>query len=107
MRVPQLKSGGIVQLHRFTRDGLDDLFTAMPRIHTPQARRAIQDLSSIARGIVHASSADNHARVGLELLIGGKWHPQMGEISLMIDALHAPEINPLNVPTKGVSLWRT
>ncbi|MNN49256.1 hypothetical protein D3C81_1637710 [compost metagenome] len=52
----------------------------MTCIDAPQARGAIQDLPAVIAGVIHAGCGDQHARLRLELAIGGERHPQMGSV---------------------------
>jgi hypothetical protein len=78
----QLESSGIVEALRLFLDRIHDGLPAVPRVHGPQARDAIQNLAAIMRRVVHILRADQQARGGFELTIGGERHPQRLEIEL-------------------------
>ncbi len=70
-----LEGGGIIQLRRLLCDGFDDPGAAMAGIAAPQPGNAVQHVAAIGGLVIHALRADEEARIGLELPIGGERHP--------------------------------
>ena len=64
------------------RDRLGDFAAAVPRVHTPQARDAIEHLAAIRGRVVHAFRARQQARIRLELPIRRERHPKCVELGI-------------------------
>ena len=75
-----LKGRGIVQLADLGLHGLGDLRATMAGIAAPQARRAVEDLPTIGRGIMHVLRRDQHPRRRLELTVRGEGHPKGAQV---------------------------
>ena len=75
-RMAHLESGREVELAHHLADGADDLRLRMAAWHAPQAGRAIEDGIAIDVLVVHAFGRDQQARIGLEVAVVGKRHPE-------------------------------
>ena len=73
--VAELERGRIVELRGLLAHGLGDLAPAMAEARAPQAREAVEHLAAIGVGEVGALRGHDHARVALELAVGGEGHP--------------------------------
>ena len=73
--VAELERGRIVELRGLLAHGLGDLAPAMAEARAPQAREAVEHLAAIGGGEVGALRGHDHARVALELAVGGEGHP--------------------------------
>ena len=78
--VAHLEGRGIVEFRRLMGDGFADLRAAMARVAAPQARRPVQHLPPVGRGIVHVACRHEHARRFLELPVRGEGHPEGIEV---------------------------
>ena len=74
-RVAKLEGGGVIELHRLLADGLGDLAAAMAQARAPQARETVENFAAFGVGVVGTAALHDHARVGLELAVGGVGHP--------------------------------
>lgn len=70
-----LKGGRVIHGRKLVLDGGGDLLAAVAEIDAPQASRAIENLTAVIAGVIHALGARQQAGIGLELPVGGKWHP--------------------------------
>ena len=75
----ELEVRHVVDLPELPDDGFGDLTAAMPGRAAEQTRCAIEYPVAAGRRIVQALSADQHARVGVEVAIRRKRHPVIGE----------------------------
>ena len=75
-RVPHLEARRKVERRSRFGDRVDDRLPAMPGIHAPQSRGAVENLAPVIGPVVHVLGAHQQARPRLERLVGGEWHPQ-------------------------------
>ena len=78
-RVAEIEVTGVVEFACSLADGFDDLRLVVPGGDAPEAGGAVEDLPAIRCEIEHAVGADDHARVGLERLVGREGHPECVE----------------------------
>ncbi|MCY1558902.1 hypothetical protein D9M68_958780 [compost metagenome] len=71
-----LEGGREVQLAHHLADGADDFRLRMAARHAPQSRRAVEDGVAIDVLVVHAFGRHEQARVGLEITVVRKRHPE-------------------------------
>ena len=84
-RMAELESGRIVELRGLLAYRFGNLASAMAEPRAPQAREAVEHLAPIAVGEVGALRRHDHARVALELAVGGEGHPELVEIVVFIE----------------------
>src|ERR1700742_815129 len=53
-RVTHLKRGRVIQRHQLPFHGVCDLLATVPGVHAPKTSRPVDDLSTVAAGVVHA-----------------------------------------------------
>ena len=74
-RVAELEMRCVVIVQHLRVNGFGDFATTMPGRRAEQGRRSVDDLTALVVPHVHAFGLHHHARIGLEIPIGGKGHP--------------------------------
>ncbi len=75
-RVAHLEGRCEVQLADHLAHGGDDLRLRVAAGHAPQAGGAVQDAVAVNVLVVHALRRHQQPRMGLEVAVVGKWHPE-------------------------------
>ena len=92
--VAHLEGGGVVQRVELLLDRLVELTSVVSGPHTPQAGNAVDDLSSIVRGEVHALRTDEHTRLLAKMPVGGEGQPVVVEMKVV-------ESHIVSMPPRG------
>ena len=87
-RVAQLEARGVVHDAGLAGNRIDDFLAAVAGVHAPQAGRAVQDLATVGRRVVHAFRCRQHAGMRLELFVGSEGHPEMGQVGQLGGGVH-------------------
>ena len=74
-RVAELEMRCVVIVQHLRVNGFGDFATTMPGRRAEQGRRSVDDLTALVVPHVHAFGLHHHARIGLEVSVGGKGHP--------------------------------
>ena len=81
-RVAHLERRRVFHGAELLRHRLGDFAPAVPGVHAPQARDAIEHLAAVGSPVVHALGARQQPRIAFELPIGGKGHPESVELAV-------------------------
>jgi hypothetical protein len=64
-----------IELPRLAPDRLDDARPAMPRVHAPERRQAVEHLAAVRGRVVHVFRRHDELRRRLEARVVGERHP--------------------------------
>ena len=70
-----LEGRRVVHARHLVLHRLDDLGAAVAGIDAPHAGGAVEHLAPVGVGVVHVLGRDQHARMALEVPVGGERHP--------------------------------
>ena len=75
LRVAVLERRRVVELRDLAAHRFGDLGAAVAEARAPEARQAVVDLAAFGIRVIRALGRHDHARIGLELSVGGERHP--------------------------------